>query len=201
MVINFYSTHKYVLWANEWCSVILFYYPRFLLHSWPHIVTLWATIATHLWAKMAENGLKTIFLTMLTFITSYSKTQICSFGQWVMFSYYMVLSKGPTTLKTLYNHRIGHHRWQKTVEKHVFYNVYLCKLLFYSQIWSMVQWVVFSYPMVSPKVLTTLMTPYSYPIGNHSHSFVSKNGQNSWKTCIWRCISPQPLIWLWWPIE
>ena len=41
----------------------------------------------------------------------------------------------------------------------------------------MVQWVVLNYPMLSPKVPTTLMTPYSYPMGHHSHSFVSKNGQ------------------------
>jgi hypothetical protein len=112
-----YSTHKYVVSDNEWCSVIIWFYPRCLLHLRPYIVTLWATIATQLRAK--------------------------------------------------------------TVEKHVFYNAYHCKLLFYSQICPMAmgQWVVFSYPMVSPKVLTTLMTPYSYPIGNHSHSFVSKNGR------------------------
>jgi hypothetical protein len=40
----------------------------------------------------------------------------------------------------------------------------------------------FDYPMVSPKVTTTFMTPYSYPMGHHSHSFVSKKGQKRLKT-------------------
>jgi hypothetical protein len=38
------------------------------------------------------------------------------------------------------------------------------------------QQVVFIYLMLSPKVLTTLVTPNSYPMGYHSLSFVSKNG-------------------------
>jgi hypothetical protein len=59
--ITSYSTHKYVLWANEWCSIIPWYCPRYLLHLWPHINTLWATIATPLWAKMAKNGWKLDF--------------------------------------------------------------------------------------------------------------------------------------------
>jgi hypothetical protein len=41
---------------------------------------------------------------------------------------------------------------------------------------------VFNYPIVLPKMPTTLVTPYSYPIGHHSHSFVSKNGQKQLKT-------------------
>jgi hypothetical protein len=42
--------------------------------------------------------------------------------------------------------------------------------------------VVFNYPMESPKFPTTLMTPYSYPMGHHSHSFGSKNGRKRLKT-------------------
>jgi hypothetical protein len=34
----------------------------------------------------------------------------------------------------------------------------------------------FNYSMVSPEVPTTLMTPYNYSMGYHSHSFVTKNG-------------------------
>jgi hypothetical protein len=41
---------------------------------------------------------------------------------------------------------------------------------------------VFDYPMVSPKVPTALTTPYSYPMGHHSHSFVSQNGPKRLKT-------------------
>jgi hypothetical protein len=46
------------------------------------------------------------------------------------------------------------------------------------------QQVVFNYPMVSPKVPTTLMTLCSYPMGHHSHSFVSINGRKRLKTGI-----------------
>ena len=117
-----YSIHKSVLWSNKWCSIILWYQPRCLLHWWPHIVTLWATIATHLWPKMAENGWKTCF---------------------------------------------G--------------DVYLHNLLFYTHIWFKGQQVVFNYPMVTYKVPTTLMTPYSYPKDHLSHSFMYKNGQKRLK--------------------
>ena len=104
-------------------------------HLWPHRVTLWATIATHLWAKMAENG-----------------------------------------------------------SKQVYDDTYLHNLLFYTQICSMGQQVVFNYPMVSPKVSTTLMTLYSYLMGHHSHSFVSRNDRKRLKTSLWRSLLPQPLI-------
>jgi hypothetical protein len=36
---------------------------------------------------------------------------------------------------------------------------------------------VFNYPIVSPKGPTTLKTPYRYPMGHYSHSFVTKNSQ------------------------
>jgi hypothetical protein len=115
--ITSYSIHKYVLWANKWCSIILGYHPRCLLH-WPHIVTLWATIATHLWAKMIKN-------------------------EW----------------------------------KQVFDDSYLHDFLFYTQVCSMGQQEVFNYNIVSPKGPTTLKTPYRYPMGHYSHSFVTKNSQ------------------------
>jgi hypothetical protein len=104
-------------------------------HSRPYRVTLWATIASHLWAKMVENG-----------------------------------------------------------SKQVYDDTYLHNLLFYTQICSMGQQVVFNYPMVSPKVSTTLMTLYSYPMGHHSHSFVSRNDRKRLKTGLWRSLLPQPLI-------
>ena len=52
----------------------------------------------------------------------------------------------------------------------------------------------FSYPMVSPKVPTTLMTTYDYPMGHHSHSFVGKNSQKGLKTGLSRYSPPKPLI-------
>jgi hypothetical protein len=49
-------------------------------HLWPHIDTLSATTATHLWAKIAKNGSKQVFddsyLHNLLFCT-----QICFMGQ------------------------------------------------------------------------------------------------------------------------
>jgi hypothetical protein len=62
--------------------------------------------------------------------------------------------------------------------KQVFDDTYLHNLLFHTQICSMGKQVVLIYAMVSPKVPTNLVTPYSYPMGHHSHSFVNKNG---WK--------------------
>jgi hypothetical protein len=102
---------------------------------WPHRVTLWATIATQVWAKMAKNG-----------------------------------------------------------SKQVYDDIYLHNLLFYTQICSIGQQVVFNYPMVSPKMPTTLMTLYSYPMGHHSHSFVSRNRRKWLKTGLWQSLLPQPLI-------
>jgi hypothetical protein len=68
-------------------------------------------------------------------------------------------------------------------EKHVFGDVYLHNLFIYTQICLRGQQVVFSYPMVSYKIPTTLMTPYSYPMGNLSYSFMNKNGQKRLKKC------------------
>ena len=124
--ITFYSTHKYVLWANEGYSTILWYHPRCLVHSRPHKVTLWATIATNLWLKMAKI------------------------------------------------------RW-----KQVFDDTYHRNLLFYAKICSMGKQMVFNYLMLSPKVPTTLMTPYSYPMSHLSQSFVRKNGLKRLKTGFW----------------
>ena len=33
------------------------------------------------------------------------------------------------------------------------------------------------YPKISPMVQSTRMTPYTYPMGHHGHSFVTKNGK------------------------
>jgi hypothetical protein len=46
----------------------------------------------------------------------------------------------------------------ENASKQVFDNTYLHNLLFHTQICSMGQQVVLDYPMVSPKVPTTLMT-------------------------------------------
>ena len=54
--------------------------------------------------------------------------------------------------------------------------------------------VVLNYPMVSPKVPTTLMTPYSYLMGQYGHSFVSKISQKQMKTGFWRYLPKYPLI-------
>jgi hypothetical protein len=106
--ITFYSKQNSVLWANEWCSNILWYHPRCPLHSSPHMGTLWATIATHLWEKIAENSWKQVFddtyLQNLLF-----HTQICSIGKQVVFNYPMLSLKVPTTLLTPYNRPMGHH--------------------------------------------------------------------------------------------
>jgi hypothetical protein len=51
----------------------------------------------------------------------------------------------------------------KNGSKQVFDDTYLRNLLFYTQVYSMGQQMVFNYPMVSPKVPTTLMTPNSFP--------------------------------------
>jgi hypothetical protein len=138
MILTFttsYFTHKYVLWANKGCSIILWYHPWSLLYSWPIVITLWATIATHLGQKMAENDWKPFFD-----------------------------------------------------------DAYLHNLLFHTQIYSMGQLMVFNYPMVSPKAPTTIMTPYTYPMSHHSHSFVSQNGRKWLKTSFWWYLPPKPLI-------
>jgi hypothetical protein len=72
--------------GRKWCSTLLWYHLRCLLHLWPQIVTQWATIATHLWAKMAENGWKQFFDdTYFHNILFY--TQVCSTGQQRVFNY------------------------------------------------------------------------------------------------------------------
>jgi hypothetical protein len=48
--------------------------------------------------------------------------------------------------------------------------------------------------MVSPKVPATLKTPHCYPMSNHSHSFVSKNGRKRLKKTFWRKFLPKPLV-------
>ena len=104
--ILFYT--QICLWANRWYSVILWYHPKCLLHLWPQISTLWATIATHLRAEMAENGWKQIF-DDTHFQNLLFYTQICSMGQQIVFNCPMVLPKVPSTLTTPYSYHMGHH--------------------------------------------------------------------------------------------
>jgi hypothetical protein len=177
-----YSTHSNVIWANKWCSVNLWYHPRCLLHLWPQIVTLWATIATHLSAKMAENDWKQVCDNIYFWNFLFYK-QICSMGQQVEFKYPIVSPTVPTTLRTPYSYPKGHHTHSfvskngQTVKNSFFI---LTSKTSYStyKFFSMGQQVVFNYPMVSPKVPTTFINLFDYPIGYHRHSFVSKNG---WK--------------------
>jgi hypothetical protein len=76
--------------------------------------------------------------------------------------------------------------------KQVFDDTYLHNLLFHTQIYFIGQQVVFSYPMVSPKVPTTLVTPNSYPMSHHGHSFKHKNSRKRKKRFL--MILPKPLI-------
>jgi hypothetical protein len=87
-----YSTHKYVLWANKWCSFVPWYYPRCLLHSQPHIVTLSATIANSFVSKNGQKWLKTGFWRYLL-----PKPRILHKN---MFNYPMVSPKARTLLMT-----------------------------------------------------------------------------------------------------
>jgi hypothetical protein len=108
-------------------------------------------------------------------------------GQKVVFNYPLVSPKVRTTLMTLNSYPMGHYKYNysfvsKDGSKQVFDDTYLHNLLFYTQVCSMGQIRVFNYHMVSPKVSTTLVTPYSYPMGHHNHSFVSKNGRKLLKT-------------------
>jgi hypothetical protein len=93
----------------------------------------------------------------------------------------------PTTLVTPYSYPMGHPSYsfvskngQKGL-KQAYYDIHLHNLLFQTQICSRGQLVVLNYCSVSPKVPTTLVTPYSYPMGHPSYSFVSKNGQKGLK--------------------
>jgi hypothetical protein len=106
--------------------------------------------------------------------------QICCMGCQVVFNFPMVSLKLPTTLLTLHIYPMGHHThlfvrkngrkplktgfWWYLDNSYSTHNYY------------MGQRVVFNYLRVSPKVPTTLMTPYSYPRVYHSNSFVSKKG-------------------------
>ena len=153
-----------MLRVNKWCLVILWYHPRCLLHSWPHVTTLWATIATHLWPKRAENGWKQV-LTILNSITSYSThksvlwaNEWCSIILW--YHPWCLLHSWPHIV-TLWA-TVSTHLWSKMAEnswKQVFGDTYLHNLLIHTQICSKVQQEVSNYPLVTPKVPTTLITP------------------------------------------
>ena len=121
-------------------------------------------------------------------------------GQQVVFSYPMVSPKVPASLMTPYSYLMGHHSHSflsQNGRKRL--KTSLCwylpsNPLFHTQICFEGQQVVFNYPMVSPRVPTTLMTLYSYPMGHHIHSFVNQNGQKQLKTGFWSYLPPQPPI-------
>jgi hypothetical protein len=177
-----FYTQIYILWSNQWCSIILWYHQRGLLHSWSLIVNLRATIATYLWAKLAKNGWKQVIDDNYFYNLSFY-SQICLMGQLVVFSYPVVSIKEPNILLTPNNYPMSYRSHSFKVEKlekirqkwlKICFCWYFQNLLFYTSICSIGQQVVFSYPMVSPNMPTTLTTPYSYPMGHHSHSFVIK---------------------------
>jgi hypothetical protein len=106
-------------------------------------------------------------------------------GQLVVFSHPITSPWVSTTLKTPYSYPSGHHSYwfvTKNGRKRL-KNMFLMftSITFYPQICFKGQWVVFNCPMVSYKVPTTLMTPYIYPMGHLSHSFVRKNGRKRLK--------------------
>jgi hypothetical protein len=78
--------------------------------------------------------------------------------------------------------------------EHMFFIIFTSITSYSKHIHSMNPQEVFSYPMVSPKVPTTLMTLNSYPMCHHGHSFKSKNGRKWLKTGFWWYLLPKPLI-------
>jgi hypothetical protein len=151
--ITSYSTLKSVEWAKEWCLIILWYHPRCKLHSWPHIVTLCATIATNL----SENCWKHV-LTILTFITYFftHKSLLwvkkwCLIILWyhpryVLHLWLQIVALWATISIT--THLLA--KMAKNGSKQVFDDTYVHNLLFYTQVCSMDQKRVFNYYMVSP---------------------------------------------------
>ena len=139
--ITSYSKYKYVLWA-KWCSIILGYHPTCLLYSWPHIVTLWATIVTHLWAKMAENGSEQVFdnaYLQNPYSTHKSfpwATEWCSIILWyhprcLLHSWPHIITLW-AILATHLKAKMAKNGWKQIFDDTHFHN-----LLFYTQVWSM----------------------------------------------------------------
>jgi hypothetical protein len=95
-----YSTYKYVLQANKSYGIIQ--------HSWLQIVTLWATISTYLWAKMAKNGWKQVFHNTY-FHDLLFHTQVSFMGQtsWVKLSY--GITKGAYYTDDPYSYPMDHY--------------------------------------------------------------------------------------------
>jgi hypothetical protein len=196
--------HNFLFYAqiysigNKWCSTILCIpmvspkEPATLKtpHSYP--------MGNHSHSFVSKNGqkrLKNVFWGKFLPWPLILNT-ICSMDQWVVYNYPMILPKVPSTLVTLYRYPMGSHshsfvskngriRLKQFFDKNSYQN-----LLFYTQVCSMGQWMVFNYPMILPKVLTTLMIPHSYPMGHHSHSFVSKIGEKRLNTGIWGYLPP-----------
>jgi uncharacterized membrane protein len=106
-------------------------------------------------------------------------------GQQVVFKYPMVSPKVPTTPMAPNNYPMSHNSdsfKSKNGRKQVFEDTHFRIFLFYTQICSLGQQVVFKHPMVSPNVPTMLRTPYSYPICHHRPSFVNKSSRKRSKT-------------------
>jgi hypothetical protein len=141
----------------------------------------------HSYSFVSKNGRKRIqnrFLMILTSITSYSTHKnFLWVNEW--FNYPVVSPKVPTTLMAPNNYPMSHNSdsfKSRNGRKQVFDDTHFRNLLFYAQICSLGQQMVFNHPMVSPNVPTMLRTPYSYPIGHHSRSFVNKNSRKRSKT-------------------
>jgi hypothetical protein len=172
-----YSTHKSVVWANKWCSIIVQYHPILsILYSWLFYNYPMSHHSHSFVSKNGQNGWKQVFdnnylLNLLFHI------QVCSMGQQVIWYHPRCLLHSWLQIVTLWA-TISTHLWAKMAEngwKQVFDNTYFHDLLFHTQVFFMGRQVVLNYPMVSPKVPTTLITPYSYPMDHYIHSFVTKN--------------------------
>jgi hypothetical protein len=120
-------------------------------------------------------------------MTSYSKHNMF-YGPMSCVQLSYDITQGASTLVIPYSYAMGHQSHSfvsKTGQKRLKtgfsgylppYPLILHTNMFYGQ------QVLLNYPMVLPKVPATLKTLHNYPMGNHSHSFVSKNGQKWLKT-------------------
>jgi hypothetical protein len=108
--ITSYSMHKYVLRANEWCSIFLWYQHRCMLNSWPHNYSYPMGYQSH--SFVSKNGRKQIFDdTYLRNLLYYRQSS--SLGHRLVFNYPRVSFRVPTTLMTPYSYRMGHHNVDK----------------------------------------------------------------------------------------
>jgi hypothetical protein len=136
---------------------------------------------------MVENR----FLTRLTTITSYST---CKYVPWANRLCSIILWYHPRCLLHLWPKVITQWAtiatdlwatWLKMVENRLLTilssltSYFTHKYVLWANKWcSIILW-------YHPRWLQTLVTPYSYPKGNHSHSFVSKNGRKKFNAGLW----------------